>query len=281
MAYYSRLRRALLLILLATFGFAMPVHALLEKSFLFFPTTDLAGTPATVGLGYQTIEFSAADGQPLTGWLIPGRTDAPVVVFCMGNYGNMSHRLYNLRLLHQLAVNVFIFDYRGYGQSDGEISEAGSYADLRGAVSWLANHGFPPERTILFGRSLGAAVALEVALDFRPAGLILESPFSSVRAMGLTHYPLLYRLIGWLLDAEYDNLGKIGRLQSRLLILHGDRDTICPPAMAEQLYLAAPPPKRLQWLHGAGHNDTLEVGGAHYLELWREFFEELGLANEG
>ncbi|MDT8440046.1 MAG: alpha/beta fold hydrolase [Desulfuromonadales bacterium] len=275
------LRRVLLLVLLVSFGYAMPLHAFLEKSFLFFPTSDLTGTPATVGLDYREVAFAASDGQPLAGWLIPGQEGAPVVVFCMGNYGNMSHRLDNLRLLHQLGVSLFIFDYRGYGQSGGNISEAGSYADLRGAVVWLAEQGFPPPRTILFGRSLGAAIALEVALGYRPAGLILEAPFSSIRVMGLTHYPLLYRLLGWLFDAEYDNLGKIGRLQSPLLILHGDRDTICPPAMAEQLYQAAPSPKRLEWLRGAGHNDTLVVGGARYLEIWREFLGGLGAETGG
>lgn len=275
----SRLKSGiLLLVLLAGVGVIMPISPFLEQSFLFFPTTDLAGTPAAVGLDYQAVTFNATDGQPLAGWLIPGRAEAPVVIFCMGNYGNMSHRLDNLRLLHQLGINLFIFDYRGYGQSSGSINETGSYADLRGAVSWLSGSGFPAERMIFFGRSLGAAIALQVALDHPPAGLILESPFSSLRAMGLTHYPLLYRLLGWLVDAKYDNLDKIARLQIPLLILHGDRDTICPPVMAEQLYEAAAPPKRLEWLRGADHNDTLDVGGVRYLEIWQEFLRELGFA---
>ena len=191
----------------------------------------------------------------------------------MGNYGNMSHRLLNLRLLHRLGVSIFIFDYRGYGQSLGHTSEQGTYDDLRGAIAMLVQRGWKPDRMILFGRSLGAAVALQVAIETTPAGVILETPFTSIRDMGWSHYTLFYFLLGWLIQADYDNLAKIGRLHCPLLILHGTKDTICPPRMARELFERANDPKQLVWIEGAGHNDTLDRGGQSYWQTWRQFLE--------
>ncbi len=247
---------------------------MLEKQFIFFPTRDISMTPADLGLAYEHVHFSAADGTALRGWLVRGQPSAPVVLFCMGNYGNMSHRVGNLTGFHRLGLNVFIFDYRGYGQSSGRISEAGTYMDVRGAVDWLAEQGWSPQQTIYFGRSLGAAVALQAAIENPAAGVVLETPFTSIAAMGRTHYPLLYLLLGWLVDARYDNLEKISALKSSLLILHGDRDRICPPEMAQQLFDQAPHPKRLFWIPGADHNNTLERGGEAYWEVWRDFLAE-------
>ncbi len=189
----------------------------------------------------------------------------------------MSHRIGNLALLQRLGLNVFIFDYRGYGQSAGRPDEQGTYQDIRGALTWLQRDGWSPEQMIFFGRSLGAAVVVQAALETPPAGVILETPFTSIPAMGKTHYPLLYLLLGWLVDARYDNLAKISDLQSPLLIIHGEQDTICPPEMAEQLYERAPPPKDLFWIPGADHNSTLDQGGPRYWAAWRRFLgEQLG-----
>ena len=143
----------------------------------------------------------------------------------MGNAGNISHRLETLQLLHDLGVAVFIFDYRGYGRSEGKASEAGLYHDAAGAMALLQERGWTADRVIIFGRSLGAAVGMETALRMTPAGLIIESAFTSIAAMGWQHYPLLNLLLGWMIDAKYDNLGKIGDLQSPVLLIHGRKDT--------------------------------------------------------
>ena len=188
----------------------------------------------------------------------------------MGNAGNISHRLETLQLLHELGVATFIFNYRGYGLSQGETSESGTYQDVAAAMTWLRQHGWEPGRVILFGRSLGAAVGLEAALHVPPAGLIMESAFTSIPAMGRVHYPLLSRLLGWLIDAQYDNLGKIGALRSPLLLIHGRADTICPPSMATELYARAPQPKQLHWIDGANHNNGFMVGGDAYREVLRQ-----------
>ncbi|MBE0595888.1 MAG: alpha/beta fold hydrolase, partial [Desulfuromonadales bacterium] len=148
-----------------------------EHQFLYFPTRTLVATPAAAGLPYEEVFFAAADGVRLHGWYLPGEPGRPALLFAHGNAGNISHRLENLRLFHQqLGVTVFIFDYRGYGQSEGRATEEGTYADARGALAWLRGRGWEAERLVYFGRSLGAAVALQLALEAPPAGVVLKPP---------------------------------------------------------------------------------------------------------
>ncbi|MEJ2199546.1 MAG: alpha/beta hydrolase [Desulfuromonadaceae bacterium] len=250
----------------------------MEQHFLFFPERELAATPALYRLAYQEVYFAAADGTRLHGWYLPGDPNRPLILFCHGNAGNISHRLDNLYLLHQLGPSLFIFDYRGYGLSEGKAGETGTYSDARGALAWLQQKGWSPGKMVYFGRSLGAAVALQLALEQPPAALILETPFTSVAAMGRQHYPLLSIFFGWLLNARYDNLAKIGQLQCPLLIFQGDQDRIVPPAMARQLFEQANEPKTWHLIGGADHNDTYEVGGAAYWAAWTALLE--GLAQQ-
>jgi fermentation-respiration switch protein FrsA (DUF1100 family) len=263
-AIFKKLHYRLLLYLVVALIFAMPARTALEHHFLYFPEPRHEATPATVGLVYEEIAFQATDGTRLNGWLLPGQPEAPVVLFCMGNAGNISHRLETLQLLHDLGVAVFIFNYRGYGLSEGTASETGLYQDVTGAMQFLNRRGWPANRIIIFGRSLGAAVGLEAALRSPPAGLIMESAFTSITAMGRTHYPFLNLLLGWLIGAKYDNREKIAGLESHLLLIHGKSDTICPPRMAEELYDQAPKEKQMLWIQGANHNNGFIVGGEPY-----------------
>lgn len=269
--------RRLFPVLLLAAGLFAPAttEGALEQRYIYFPDRQLVATPAAVGLAYEEVRFAAADGVRLHGWYLPGEPGRPLVLFCHGNAGNISHRLESLRLLHDLGLSVFLFDYRGYGQSEGSPGEEGTYADARGALAWLGERGWPPERLIYAGESLGAAVAVQLALEHPPAGLVLEAPFTSIAAMGRHHYFLLHFLLGWLLDARYDNLAKIGRVRSPLLIIQGEADSIVPPAMARRLYEAAGGPKTLRLIPGADHNDLLFVGGKAYREAWREFLTAL------
>ena len=267
---FKKLRYRLLIYLVAAVIFSMPVRTALDHHFLYFPEPRHEATPTSVGLDYEEIAFLASDGTRLNGWLVAGQTHAPVVLFCMGNAGNISHRLETLQLLHNLGVAVFIFNYRGYGLSEGKASESGTYHDIAGALQFLNKRGWASERTIIFGRSLGAAIGLEAALHSPPAGLIMESAFTSIAAMGQHHYPLISRLLGWLIGAKYDNLEKISRLKRPLLLIHGKQDSICPPRMAEELFARAPAEKQLLWIPGAGHNDGFIVGGEPYRQSLRE-----------
>ncbi len=261
--------------LLGSLLFPAPVCAALEHMFLYFPDSKMHMTPAAAGLEFEDVSFNASDGTRLHGWYLPGETGRPLILFSHGNAGNISHRVDNLRLLRELGLAVFIYDYRGYGQSAGKATEAGTYADMRGALSWLKAKGWAPEQMIYFGRSLGAGVALQLALESPPAGLVLESAFSSIEAIGKHHYPLLWLLAGWALDARYANLTKIEQLKVPLLIFHGEQDEIIPPQMGRELFEAASQPKQFYAIPHAGHNDTYAAGGGNYWQKWQEFISSL------
>lgn len=251
----------------------------MDRIFLFFPTADLITTPHSAGLAYEDVYFHSADGIRLHGWFVPGQPGAPLILFFHGNAGNISHRVDNLRLFHeQLGASVLIVSYRGYGRSGGSPDEAGTYADARAALAWLQRQGRDDRTLIYFGRSLGAAVATQLATEHPPAGLVLESPFTSVAEMGRHHYPVLYRLFGRAVRSSYDSLGKIDRIGAPLLILHGDQDRIVAPRMAEELFARARHPKTFHLITGAGHNDTLAHATAAYWRTWRVFIESLTAA---
>ena len=245
----------------------------LEDRFIFFPTGDLVGTPSDVGLEYQDVYFTS-EGHRLHGWFIPGRHDI-TWLWMHGNAGNISHRLDNISLIHdRLGVNMLIFDYRGYGQSEGRPSEQGTYRDAEAALAYLRDlPGVNQERIVLFGRSLGAAVAVELAIRETVAGLILESAFTSVPAMAKAAYPFLP--VGPLLRTRYDSLARIGRVSPPLLVLHSPEDEIVPYKQGRELYEAAPEPKAFHTIAGGGHNETYLRGGEAYWLALDRFMEGL------
>ena len=262
-----------LLLLGATLLGPCPGFAAMDHHFIFFPDRRLVATPAAAGLAYEEVWFTAADGVKLHGWHVPGEPGRPLLLFCHGNAGNISHRIENLRHFRRLGLAVLIFDYRGYGRSEGRSSEEGTYSDARGALGWLQQRGWQPQQLIYFGRSLGAGVAVQLALETPPGALVLETPFPSIAAMGRHHNPILYLLLGWLLDASYDSFNKIGRIHAPLLLFQGDRDSIVPEKMARRLFERANEPKTYYRIEGADHNDTFDVGGERYWQQWRQFLD--------
>ncbi len=262
-------------ILLGCMLLPSPACAALEHMFLYFPDSETVMTPATMRLEFEDVRFRASDGTRLHGWYLAGEEGRPLVVFCHGNAGNISHRVDNLRLFRELGLSVFIFDYRGYGQSEGKATENGTYADMRGALSWLKEKGWSKSQMIYFGRSLGAAIALQLAVEQPPAGLVLESPFTSIESIGKELYPVLWMLAGWALDARYDNMAKINQIKSPLLIFHGEQDEIIPHKMGLELFERALQPKTFYSIPLAGHNNTYDEGGKKYWQQWQKFIEEL------
>lgn len=250
-----------------------PGFTAMDHHFIFFPDRQLVATPAAAGLAYEEVWFPAADGVKLHGWYVPGEPGRPLTLFFHGNAGNISHRIDNLLLFRRLGLAVLIFDYRGYGRSEGRTSEQGTYSDARGALIWLQQRGWQPQQLIYFGRSLGAGVAVQLATETPPGALVLETPFPSIAAMGWHHNPILYLLLGWLLDARYDSFNKIGRIHAPLLLFQGDRDSIVPEKMARRLFERANQPKTYYRIEGADHNDTFDVGGERYWQQWRQFLE--------
>lgn len=271
---------------LAAWAFAVGLSALIlivglrtgviERRFIYFPEARLDADPSSVGLTFDEASFVANDGVRLHGWFVPGPRDV-TMLWLHGNAGNISHRLDNLALVHdRLGVSVFLFDYRGYGRSEGTPSEAGTYRDAEAALGYLRDRGdIAMDRVVYFGRSLGAAVAVETALRRPPLGLILESPFPSVPDMARRVYPFVPSVAWRALRTRYDAEAKIASVRAPLLVIHGDSDEIVPPEEGRRVYDAAPEPKGLHVIPGAGHNDTYVLGGESYFDALRRFIEGL------
>jgi fermentation-respiration switch protein FrsA (DUF1100 family) len=237
------------------------------NALLYFPTRILDGTPSSVGLRYVDLDISTSDGQTLHGWWIPSprRPAAAHVLFFHGNGGNISHRLVQARELAEAGLDVLLFDYRGYGRSTGTPDEAGTYRDARAArAALLAQPGTHAAAILYLGESLGGAVATELALADPPAGLVLQSTFTSVRMMARLHYPVVPSV---LVPDAYPTLERIARVRCPVLILHGDRDDIVPIGHGQALFAAAAGNKRLEIVPGAGHNDFILAAGTAYGEM--------------
>ncbi|MBA4394366.1 MAG: hypothetical protein C0407_12515 [Desulfobacca sp.] len=172
-------------------------------------------------------------------------------------------------MLMAKGINVFIFDYRGYGKSEGTLSEQGFYTDALAAWDCLLQEGpASPSRVVLFGRSLGCAMAVDLALQVPAAGLILESGFPHLGTMARYHYPFV--ISEKFLSSRYDALSKIARLKIPVLVVHGAKDSIVPIALGRRLFQAAPEPKAFYEIPGADHNDTYLIGGEAYFRMIQE-----------
>jgi len=248
---------------------------ILDQFFVYHPHPWIERDWArTSGLPLEDVWFQAEDGTKLFGWYVQASAASPVLLWCHGNAGNVIHRLDNLAELYRMGLSVFIFDYRGYGRSSGKPSEEGLYQDALAAYGYLAGtRGVRPERLILFGRSLGASVASEIAVQRPAAGLILESPFPSIAAMARVHYAGLP--MHWLLSGRFLLAERLARVSMPVLVIHGDRDDIVPIALGREVFDAAREPKSFYVVEGADHNDTYRVGGRAYFQRLRQFIHDV------
>ncbi len=255
---------------LALLAVAVAVLLAFQDRLIYFPQRALDARPADYGLAAEELSVETADGVRLTGWWIRGRGETALLYF-PGNAGNVSHRLDRARgLVESLGLDVVLVDYRGYGRSGGKPSEKGLYEDGEAVWRAAAARGFPAGRIVLFGESLGGAVAIETALRRPSRALILEAPFLSVPAMARAVYPFLP---AFLVRTRFDNGAKIGRISIPKLIVQAERDEVVPPEQTRRLFDLARPPKEYFVIPGAGHNDSYLVGGKPYLDVWRRFLE--------
>jgi len=273
-------RRALSSALFVVFRLGLVLGALgallllFETRFIYFPSRAHEVTPKALGLAFEDVTLTADDGVRLHAWYLPVANPRWTVLVSHGNGGNVSHRLDRALLLQaRLGASVLLYDYRGYGRSEGSPDEAGTYRDARAAYQWLVEHKKARlGQLVLFGESLGSAVALDLALSKPAAALVLESPFTSVPDMART---TIFLPLAPFVRTRYDNLAKVVRLRMPLLVLHGDHDGVVPFALGRRLFEAAPEPKRFYAIPGADHNDTYLVGGEAYWKAIASFLEAL------
>jgi fermentation-respiration switch protein FrsA (DUF1100 family) len=212
---------------------------------VFFPDTTIEQSPADFDLPFEDIWFTSSDSVRLHGWLIPAKPSTHILLFCHGNAGNISHRLDNVRLLNQRGISVFIFDYRGYGRSDGRISEKGFYLDSEAAYQVARKWADQQEAKLVH---LGATKSCD--------GLILESTFTNMGAMARAHYPLPFAES--LLKHRLNAVGEIDQVRAPILFFHGDKDRIVPIRLGRGLF-----------------DDTYFMGGQGYFNKIEDFLGKL------
>jgi uncharacterized protein len=236
-----------------------------EHSQVYHPDRVLSATGAALGRPFEDVSFKASDGAELNGWFFPAAANSPrarfVVVLCHGNAGNISHRLDTCVALLATGVNVFVFDYRGYGRSQGRPSEEGTYRDAQAAYQWLRQKGFPATNIIAFGESLGGGVAAELAAREPIGGLVLQSTFTSIPDMGADLFPWLP--VRWLGTIRYDTRSKLPHLKVPVLVMHSPADDLIGFQHGQRNFAAANEPK-LFWELKGDHNDPL-ADAKHFL----------------
>ena len=248
---------------------------LFENKIIFHPSPYPDGfwNPTSLGVPAQDIYFESEDGVKLHAWFIPTPKPVATLLWFHGNAGNLSHRLDNIQRLKRLNLNIFIFDYRGYGRSEGVPNEKGIYKDSRAAYKQvLAMDGVSVDSLFFFGRSLGGICAVETAMNHPARGLILESVFTSSADMSRTVFPLIP--LGWAVRSKLDAVGKVPHLKLAKLFLHGTRDEIVPYDLGRKLFEKAGDPKEFYAIEGAGHNDTYILGGVGYFDALNRFITE-------
>jgi fermentation-respiration switch protein FrsA (DUF1100 family) len=245
-----------------------------QSSLIYYPDAagrGLTATPQQIGLAFENVELTTEDGVRLHGWFIPSDSARGTVLFFHGNAGNISHRLDSIATFNRMGLNVFIFDYRGYGQSQGRATEAGTYRDAEAAWSYLVEtRGIDANNIIVFGRSLGASIAAWLASQYTPTALILESGFSSVPSMAQRMYPFLP--VKWLSRFNYDTRQYVSTIASPLLVVHSKNDEIVPYAEGRLVFDAAPANKQFLDIRG-GHNDGFIVTGRAYTDGLSAFID--------
>ncbi len=237
-----------------------------ERAHLYAPSAEITATPAQYALRFQDVTFVASDGTPLCGWWIPANRPRGTVVYCRGNSGNIGTSAHLAPEFIQRGFNLLLWDYRGYGRSGGRPSEPGLYDDARAAYDAAAamSEGLP---ILAYGRSLGGAVAVQLALDRPVAALIIEGSFASAADMARRLYPNLP--LDRLLSVSFDSASKVAAMEGRpKLIGHSIQDETVPFPSGRVLHAAAAGPKTFVLLSG-GHNDSswFSPGGAGHVEL--------------
>jgi len=233
-----------------------------EHSQVYHPYRQHEGSPAELGRAFEDVRFKTDDGVELHGWFFPSNTNssrAPLAfLICHGNAGNISHRLGLCEALLETGASVFLFDYRGYGQSEGRPGEQGTYRDAQAAHAWLGRKGFRGEKVIVFGESLGGGVASELALREAVGAIVLQSTFTSIPDVGAELFPWLP--VRWLSSIKYHTRTKLPQVNVPVLVMHSREDDLIRFHHAEKNFAAANEPKFFCELRGS-HNDAAWESG--------------------
>ncbi len=246
-----------------------------EHNNIYFPSEIIEFTPGEVGLDFEEVFYPTADGKQINGWFIPAKKNRGTILFSHGNGGNIGHRIDFFKIFNKLGLNVFIFDYRGYGKSPGNPSEKGIYSDGKGAYDYLTGRAdIDKDKIVLYGESLGGAVAIDLAGKVTARSLITFGTFTSATDMGRKLYP--HYPVKLIITQKYDSFSKIKNLTIPKLIIHSRDDEIVPFEQAEALFAEAPPPKEFLELRG-GHNEAALENSEKFSQKINDFLLKYGV----
>ena len=238
----------------------------MQPTFLYCPVQEISNTPDELGIDFEDVVFQTEDGLRLNGWYIPAENSQLTVLFCHGNGGNMTHRLDTINIFYNLGLNCFIFDYRGYGSSEGKTSEEGTYLDAKAAYEWLTKEKkISPNDIIIFGRSLGGSIAAQLAAKVEARSLIVESAFTSYVDIGRKFYP--YMPVRWFASFSYRTIDYVKDVRCPVMIIHSRSDDVVSFEFGLELYEAANEPKEFIEIFGS-HNDGFLVSSDIYKKAW-------------
>ncbi len=257
-------RLVLGIVMLVAVGYVLAAAYLyfFQEKFVYRPSVRIEATPASVGMYYEEVALVASDGVRLTGWYLPLTDARGTVLFCHGNAGNISHLLAVAEDAHRLGLGILLFDYRGYGQSEGTPSEEGTHRDAEAAWNYLVQEaGLAPDQIAIIGRSLGGPIAARLARDKTPAALFLEETFTSIPELGQELYPIFPGDL--LARYEYPTLEYLKQVQCPVLVSHSRDDMFIVFEHGQRLYEAASQPKAFTELRG-GHSSAFSEDAAMY-----------------
>lgn len=244
----------------------------IEKRSIFFPYRPIEVSPSDYGLEFEDINFATSDQEKLNAWFLPSPGVKKVLLFFHGNAGNISHRLEKISIFKKLGLQVFIIDYRGYGKSSGKPSENGIYLDAKAAYDYLVKEKkFSPGDILVFGESLGAQAAVDLASKEKVAAIILEGGFTSAKDMSAAIYPFLPTIF---LSVKFDSLSKIAKVSCPKMIIHSRNDEIVPFRLGEKLFKASPEPKTFLAVYG-GHNSSFMDSMDLFTSKIKEFISNI------
>jgi len=229
----------------------------IQRQLIYYPEQNFP-TPAHAGVPeMQVIQLMTSDNFLLKAWYRPPvDPNLPTLVYFHGNAGHIGHRALMMAPFLRKGYGVLLLTYRGYSGNPGKPSEEGLYRDARSAMQFLIEEKIPNQCIVLYGNSIGAAVAIQMATEYEIAALVLQSPFTSLTDVGHVHYPFFP--IKWLIKDRYDSVAKGKKIQAPVLILHGANDWIIPTKLSQKLFLTLPEPKEAHYIPNRGHNDLFE-----------------------
>jgi len=244
-----------------------------QRNILYHPSVDnyIKDQNATEPTEIKKIKITTKDNIDLTGWFYDkdiGRFKT--ILFFHGNAGSLKNRTYKLNHFKDLNLNFLIIAWRGFNGNSGKPNEIGLYEDAESAIRWLKTKGIKEKNIILYGESLGTAVAVEIAQNKNYAGVILESPFTSMINMGKKYYPFFP--VSLLLQDKFESYKKINNISVPVLIMHGKVDNIVPFYMGKKMYELANEPK---YFYFSEYDDHMMEYNEKLLNTLRDFINSL------